>query len=43
MNALANAALSALMPTIACAVEVAINNAFIAAVFDPRPELSPQR
>jgi hypothetical protein len=26
-----------------CAVEKAINNAFYAAVFDPRPELSPQK
>ena len=25
------------------AVEMAVNNAFYAAVFDPRPELSPQR
>jgi hypothetical protein len=26
-----------------CAVEAAINNAFAAAVFGPRPELSPQK
>ena len=26
-----------------CAVEMAINNAFYAAVFDPRPELSVQK
>lgn len=26
-----------------CAVEKAVNNAFYACVFDPRPELSPQR
>jgi hypothetical protein len=26
-----------------CAVEAAINTAFVAAVFDPRPELSPQK
>jgi hypothetical protein len=26
-----------------CAVEAAINKAFFAAVFDPRPELSPQK
>ena len=26
-----------------CAIEMAINNCFVACVFDPRPELSPQK
>jgi hypothetical protein len=26
-----------------CAIEAAVNNAFFACVFDPRPELSPQK